>query len=142
MILFILYSITNATALFSLALILSCLGICPPLCLQGSSRVKVLEYKSEDIVLLLKILHWGTYLQNTLESLRVACKFPYFYPGTCLSWPHLPLCAGRLNNSQFPKAPGQCALLGMLFSFSLLRQLISVYPSRLSSASPPLENLP
>lgn len=117
MILFILYSITSATALFSLALILSCLGICPPLCLQGSSRVKVLEYKSEDIVLLLKMLHWGTYLQNTLESLRVACKFPYFYPGTCLSWPHLPLCAGRLNNSQFPKAPGQCALLGMLFSF-------------------------
>ena len=86
MILFILYSITSATALFSLALILSCLGIHPPLCLQGSSRMQVLECKSEDIVLLLKILQWGTYLQDTLESLRVACELPCFYPGT---WPLL-----------------------------------------------------
>ena len=117
MIFFILYSVTNATAPISLALILSCSGIHPPLCFQGSSRVKVLECKSEVIILLLKIFHWGTCLQDTLESLRVACKPPYFYFGTCLSWPHLPLCAGRLNNSQFPKAPGQCVLLGMLSSF-------------------------
>lgn len=116
MILFILYSITSATA-YSAWPLSFLVGIHPPLCLQGSSRMKVLECKSEDIVLLLKILHWGTYLQDTLESLRVACKLPCFCLALGLSQPHLPLCAGGLNIWQFPKAPGQCALLGPLFSF-------------------------
>lgn len=143
MILFILYSITSATALFSLALILSCLGIHPPLCLQGSSRMKVLECKSEDIVLLLKILHWGTYLQDTLESLRVACKLPCFYPGT---WPLLAtpaLVCRRTGYLTVPKGPRPVCFAGNTFLLlTLLSQLISVYPSRLSSASPPLVKLP